>query len=157
MAKKRWITAEELVRQLESDPEWLAQRAARDARHAARAKRLAADEASLVAELRSVGVPVTSVGEFVGKQIAPMAAIPVLLRHLDVEHMPVIREMIIRALGVPGARQMAFDRLCRAYCEERDPSIQWLIANALSGMARLEELSALPGIEKYAGLFVSAP
>jgi hypothetical protein len=147
------VSAEELMRRLEADPKWVAERDARQARRAARAQLEAADETSLVAGLAAVAVSVSSVYDFVGQRIAPAKAIPVLLRHLDVDHHPSIREGVIRALGVPGARPLAFDRLRAEYRRERDPNLQWVIANALSGMARLEELSDLPGIEQYAGLF----
>ena len=50
------------------------------------------------------------------------------------------------------AREIAFDSLRHAYCTERDPSLRWVIANALSGMD-LQELAELPGIEEFAGLF----
>jgi hypothetical protein len=153
VGKKGWVSAEELMAQLEADPKWLAERKARNARHAARAKLAASDEAGVIADLRAVGVFAESVYDFVGKRRAPIAAFAVLIRHLDEKHLPNIREGLIRALGLPEARDVAFDRLCVAYREENDPTLRWVIANALSGMARLEELSELPHISLYAGLF----
>ncbi len=49
MAKRRGITAEELMRQLEADPKWVADNAAREARRAAREARFRAEEAPIVA------------------------------------------------------------------------------------------------------------
>jgi len=153
MARDDWITARELMRQLESDPEWVAKRDARAARHAERAKQLDADEAPLIAELASVGIAVSSVYDFVGKQLAPGRASPILVRHLGVEHHPRIREGLIRALGIPSAKVIAFDPLCDAFRKERDPALRWVIANAFSGMARFEEVADLPGIDEFVALF----
>jgi hypothetical protein len=89
------MTAEQLMRQLEADPEWVAKRDAREARHAERSKLFAADEASVILDLAAVDVTVTSVYDFVGKQLAPDVALPVLARHLKVEHHPRVREGII--------------------------------------------------------------
>jgi hypothetical protein len=153
VAKDDWITAGELMRQLEADPEWVAKRDAREARHAERAKLIAADEAPIILDLAAVGVVVSSVYDFVGKQLAPDVALPVLARHLNVEHHPRIREGIIRALGIPSARGVAFEVVCDVYRSERDPTLRWVAANALSGMARFEEVAALPGIEEFVALF----
>ena len=141
------------MRQLEADPEWVAKRDAKAARHAERAKELAADEAPIIAELASVGVTVSSVYDFVGKQLAPDVVLPILVRHLNVEHHERIGEGLIRALGIPSARAIAFDPLREAYLKERDPTLRWVIANAFSGMARLDEVADLPGIEEFAALF----
>jgi len=153
VARDDQITAEQLMRQLEADPEWVAKRDAREARHAERAKLIAADETSVISDLAAVGVAVSSVYDFVGNQLAPDVALPVLARHLKVEHHPRVREGIIRALGIPSARRVAFDLLCDVYRSERDSTLRWVAANALSGMARFEDVSALPGIEEFAALF----
>lgn len=153
MAKDDWITAGEQMSQLEADREWVAQRDAKAARHAERAKRLADDEAPIIAELAAVGVTVSSVYDFVGKQPAPDVALPILVRHLNVEHHERIREGLIRALSIPSARAIAFDLLRHAFLKERDPTLRWVIANAFSGMARLDEVADLPGIQEFAALF----
>ena len=153
MSRRKSVSAEELMRQLEADPKWTAQRDAKLARRAERQKRIDSDQASMIADLAAVGVCVRSVYDFVGKQAAPETALPVLVRHLNEKHLAVVREGIIRALGLPCAREIAFDSLRHAYCTERDPSLRWVIANALSGMAHLEELAELPGIEEFAALF----
>jgi hypothetical protein len=76
-----------------------------------------------------------------------------LVRHLNTPHLRNIREGVIRALGVPAARVLAFESLRAAYQVERDPSLRWVIANALAGMVRFDEVRDLPGIEEYAKLF----
>jgi hypothetical protein len=147
------MPAEALMRQLEANPEWVAQRDARAARHAERGRQITADAVPIIAELASVGVTVSSVYDFIGKQDAPDLALPILVRHLQLEHHPSIREGLIRALGIPSARKIAFGPLRDAFRTERDPALRWVIANALSGMARFEEVSDLPGIQEFAELF----
>lgn len=152
MAKCRTVTAEEFMRELQADSEYLAMRAAKDAQHAERSERIAADEAPLLAELAQAGVVASSVFDFVGRRPAPSAAHPVLVAHLRLNHHARVREGIIRALGVPTARQLAFEPLRAAYLAEPHAG-RWVIANALAGMARLDEVADLPGIEEYSALF----
>jgi hypothetical protein len=153
VAKKKQITAGELMRKLEADPEWVAKRDTRAARRAERAKQLADDQAPIVAELAAVGITVTSIYEFVGKQLAPDVALPILVRHLSLAHHETTREVLIRSLGIPSAREIAFDPLRDEYLKERDPILRWVIANAFSTMVRFDEVADLPGIEKFASLF----
>lgn len=153
MANRDWISAGELMRHLENDPEWVAKRTAKDSRRIERARALTADEAPIILELASVGITVSSVYDFVGKQPASEVAIPILIRHLSVEHHERIREGLIRGLSRPSARKLAFEPLRNAFLEERDPALRWVLANALSSMARLGEVEDLPGIEAFAALF----
>src|SRR5262245_23196466 len=124
MPKKKSITADELMNRLEADPEWVARRTARDARRAERECRLAADEASVIADLAAAGAFVSSVYDFVNGGPAPDIALPVLVRHLGVAHQDRIREGIIRALGIPSARGIAFEPLRDAFRNERDPTLR---------------------------------
>jgi len=66
-------------------------------------------------ELAAAGVAAESVGDFVGKRAAPSEAIPVLVRHLGMQYPPAVREAMIRAIGVPWARAMAFEMLCTSF------------------------------------------
>jgi hypothetical protein len=141
------------MRQLEADPEWVAKRDTRETRNADRASRIQVDEKPILDDLAAIGITVSSVYDFVGKQAAPVASFPVLLRHLNIGHQQVVREGIIRALGLPSARGVAFEPLCIEYSKETDSNLRWVIANALSGMASFNELAHLPGIAEFSGLF----
>ena len=141
------------MRQLEADPKWVANNAAREARRAARETQFRAEEAPIVTELAAAGVAAESVGDFVGKRAAPSEAIPILVRHLGMQYSPAVREAMIRAIGVPWARAMAFEMLCTSFREERDEYVRFVIANALSGMARFDEVRELPGIQTHEALF----
>lgn len=80
------------MRQLDADPAWVEQNANREARWKEKERRAAADEASIIAELAKAGVNVSSVYDFINDQLAPPEAIPILVRHLNVDHLPAIRE-----------------------------------------------------------------
>ena len=153
MAKRRGITAEELMRQLEADPKWVAGKAAREARRAAREAQFRAEEAPIVADLTAAGVATESVDDLVGKRATPPEAISILVRHLGMPYSPPLREAMIRAIGVPWARAIAFEMLCASFREERDENLRFAIANALSGMARFDEVRELPGIQAHEALF----
>jgi hypothetical protein len=141
------------MRQLSADPRWVAEQEQREARHAATAARLKADEASILSDLAGTGIAVASVYDLLKTPCRPMEVVAVLVRHLNVPHLPNVRAGVIRALGVPAARELAFEPLRAAYRAERDPSLRWLIANALAGMARFEEVRELQGVEEHAKLF----
>ena len=147
------ITAKELLQQLEADPKWVAERDARELRHRKRAEALSKDEAGLLNDLEAVGVRVSSVYDFVNSPPASLEAMLVLVRHLDIPHLPNIREGIIRALSVSSARDYAQSSLVEQFRRENDPDMKWVIANALSAMVGIEELDGLEGIIKFSHLF----
>lgn len=105
------MTAEELLRQLEADPEWVAKRDARDAEHRARAALLAEAELPLVADLARAGVPVSSVWDLVNTKARYDAALPVLVSHLERQYPDAIIEGIARALAVPAAAPFAWQTM----------------------------------------------
>ncbi|MBX7102567.1 MAG: hypothetical protein K1X57_00695 [Gemmataceae bacterium] len=141
------------MRQLEADPKWVAEDATREARRAAREAQFKAEEVPIIADLAAVGVDAESVWDFVCKRAAPFEAIPVLVRHLGKPYSPAVQEGMIRAIGVPWARAVAFEMLCTTFQDERDPNMRFAIANALSGMALLDDVRELPGILEYEALF----
>lgn len=153
MPKRKDKTAEELMNELESDPAWVAKRDARLARYRERESRLRDDQSSLIEELAAVGVQCESVYDFVNRGITPVEAFPVLVAHLDQAHLPNNREGIIRALTQRDARLFAFEALVHHYKHEKEPHLQWAIANALSAMARYEEVCDLERISEYRKLF----
>ena len=153
MAKRPAITAEQLMNQLQADPKWVSERVTREVRRKSLEEQFEAEEAPIIADLAAAGADTTSTGDFVGKLAAPPEASRILVRHMGRGYSLAVREALIRALGVPWAREAAFEPLCAMYRIERDPHFSFLIANALSGMARFEDVSALPAIEQHASLF----
>ncbi|MGK9232678.1 hypothetical protein KXS07_12850 [Inquilinus limosus] len=146
MPRREPITADELMRRLEADPEWIARRAERDRLHEERTTALRENEAPLIAALRNVGVDVRSAWLLNDKHPNYHSAIPVLLDHLDREYLDRIREGIARSLGSPEARQLAWDKVLSVLQQLRStPQSDFrdgLVA-AVSGMARSADLPKL--------------
>jgi hypothetical protein len=105
------------------------------------------EEAGLVAELRSVGLPVRSAWDLVNWRgpIYP-EAIPILLRHLPILYSDRNGEGIARALARPFARRLAWDIVLEMYRTEPDfekSGFKNGLAVALSAMARPSDIETL--------------
>src|ERR1017187_5714225 len=97
-------TADELLRTLETDPEYVRRRAEQDA-ELARLDALYRDaEAPLVRDLASLGVHVWTVWDLVNGPNSYDVAIPLLLDHLRRPYPDAISAGIARALGIPATR-----------------------------------------------------
>ena len=114
---KKWITAEELMAKLETDPEFVARRAERDEEFRRREAELRREEAPLVTELREAGFAVDSAWDFVPMKTPYPEAVPILLQHLARPYSGAVKEGIARALAVPEARY-AWHELVRIYRQE---------------------------------------
>ncbi|HEY9344136.1 MAG TPA: hypothetical protein VIQ53_02440 [Inquilinus sp.] len=146
MPRREPITASELTRRLEADPEWVARRAERDRLHEERTAALRENEAPLIAALRNVGVDVRSAWLLSDKHPNYRSAIPLLLDHIDREYDDRIREGIVRALGYSEARQLAWDNVLVALRRLRsrpESGFRDGLMAALAGMARSADLSKL--------------
>jgi hypothetical protein len=138
---KKWITAEDLMDKLNSDPEWVARKKERDEalqRVLDERKRL---EAPLVKDLNVAGCPVQSVWDLVNTKELYPGALPILLDHLMRpypdrigDYPSMVREGIARALGVPEAK-FAWEQLVRLYKEEKDESARNGLAVAVANIA----------------------
>jgi len=140
MRKKR-VTAGELMRQLEANPEWVAKRAERERKLEELSKVARSDEVMMVAEMRRLGYDIDSVWDLVNSTPHPNLvrrfvgpyerAYPILMRHLDVPHHAAVREGIIRALTVKDGGRTVEAALLREFERETDPMLMWVLANAL--------------------------
>jgi hypothetical protein len=127
--RRRPRTAQELLAELEADPEWMAGLNARDAERARRDNEWRAAEAPLVAELRDAGFDVKSAWDLVNTPQPYPEALPILLKHLVRPYPDRVREGIARALAVRGEAAFARDELCQLYDNEPDGT------DAKTGMA----------------------
>lgn len=153
MRRPRCIRADQLLRQLESDPEHIAREREWKQYEEEAVREFDRDQAHLISELQRAGLRVESVEEYVARGGAPLDAIPVLVSHLDRPHISRVWETIVRALSVRHAHDLALPRLSELYTREKDPSRRWLLANAIGSMAKLREVRHLPDIERYRALF----
>ncbi|MGQ0627823.1 MAG: hypothetical protein ACT4PL_06955 [Phycisphaerales bacterium] len=141
--------AGEFMEQLLKDPAYVAMRAKQDAERAAIDALLDADEASLLTDLRAVGEHVDSAYHYVNKTDAPPAAIPVLVKHLDIPHDPRVLDGIVRALTVKHARGAPARALLSRLLRSTDPKeefVRWSILNALTVCG---DASMIPALEKF--------
>jgi len=77
---------------------------ARKLKRTERSVRLRAEEASILTDLRVIGLNVESVWDLVNTSTQYTEAIPILLKHLLLPYSDRTKEGIARALAVPGAR-----------------------------------------------------
>jgi hypothetical protein len=133
--KKKGETAEELLARLEADPEFVADRSAREIAHLEREAVLRAAEAPVVAELRAAGYPVESVWDLVNTSSNYAEALPILVGHLSKPYPDAVRDGIARALAVPEAN-FAIDTLKRLYQAEKKGRAKDGLAVALAAVAQ---------------------
>ncbi|MEM9354275.1 MAG: hypothetical protein AAGA92_14810 [Planctomycetota bacterium] len=158
MSNRKPKKAEDFLRELESDPEWVAQRDARERELAERAAVYAADEADLVAEIRAAGFGIGSVWDLVNN--APhsvlerrftagySAVYPILIRHLTLSHHERVREGIIRALTVKDGGEELEQALLAQFKKETDDGLKWVLANALQTAVPYHRRRKWPEIAK---------
>lgn len=137
------MSAEDLAAELESDPNWVRDRDAREAERQERARRLREAEQPVVVDLRSAGVQVDSVWDLVNTSEPYPAALPVLMEHLERGGYPErVMESLGRALAVKPS--VAFwDRLKARWLDARDSGEEDGAAVALAACATKKQLDDL--------------
>jgi hypothetical protein len=145
MKKGREITAEELMKQLQNDPVYVAKMKAKEELRLASTALARADEQVVLNELRQVGVSFGSFMELLYSNRDYSAAIPLLLDHLGKPHEPGVVGSIACALIVPQCKRspQVLSALIDAFRREsrrtpRDRSATDGIADAISRLAGQE-------------------
>ena len=119
---------------LESDPEWVARRDARERWRLKQAEKLACEELPLVREIAEAGLLIDSVWDLVNTREPYPEAIPVLLRHLEnTDYDPAIRDGIARALTVRGYPEI-LPAMIEAFRRDPEPRLngpKWAMGNAI--------------------------
>ncbi len=155
--KRRRVTAEELIQELQQDSEYQGHVADRRRFLEARrgrdiAERRAAAE-PLVRELQQRGYPIAGVGDLVSGRVDYRAAIPVLLQWLPAVQDVRVREDLVRALTIPAARGVAGPALIQEFRRESSSdSLRWAVGNALAEVADarvFNELAELAEDRRY--------
>lgn len=132
MSKKAWLSAEELMTQLQQDPEYQKQQAERERAHEERVRRMREAADPVVRELQNVGFAVEAVEEIAARYApVPRPAIDILLSWLPRVEDETVREMMVRALA---ATTEPFDGcpLARVFEESRSESLRWAIGNTMA-------------------------
>jgi hypothetical protein len=95
--------AGELLDELESDPEWVARRDARNLEVEQGELAFRLEQRALAHDLRAVGIDAESAWDLVNRPNNYTQALPTLLDHLKRDYSDVVKEGIARALAVPEA------------------------------------------------------
>lgn len=122
------------MKQLESDPEWVARRDARERWRQKKAEQIGREEQLLLREIAEAGLQIDSVWDLVNTREPYAEAIPALLRHLEnTDYHPAIREGIARALTVKGYPEIlpAMIQAFRRDPESRLNGPKWTMGNAI--------------------------
>jgi len=153
MSKRRNLTAEEVVALLAKDADYQRRMAEQEVRLAQAAADFRKDEESVIRDLNAAGIPADSLNDFMSSAPTPMAAAPILLRHLTVPHIPRVRDIILRVLADSHLRSVALAPLLEMFRSAADPNERWLLANAISTMAPFNEVTHVQGLGDFRGLF----
>jgi hypothetical protein len=156
MVKRTRITAAEFQAQLDQDLAYQARIA-----EAAEVQRkfhaeYADEDAQLSAEAKKLGYVIKTVWDFVDSRPTPFdpptfhgpydRAYPMLVRHLALPHHQRVREGIIRALTVKDGGSLVSSALYEQFELEKDPTLKWVLANALRVAMPLRERKRHPEI-----------
>jgi hypothetical protein len=133
--KKKMIGAADLMAELMADPEWVRKHEEREAKRQAFEAQLKAEGQPIVADLRTIGLAVSSVWDLVNSSACYPAALPILLKHLRRPYHPRSREGIARALTVQEAEGIAGGPILDALRTEEMHEVRWALANALTIVA----------------------
>lgn len=144
MPRGRSLTSAEHTALLEADPDWVAQRDARDRDLALTRCRLHEEQAPLLAELQAVGIDLSTVWHLSSRTPSYQHAIPILLAHLQRSYDQRILEGIAYALAYRAARPLGWELmidLARGRLREK-PALSAMMA-AISAMALPSDLEAV--------------
>jgi len=141
--KRGPVSATEFMAQLAKDEGYQRRKEAFDAGLQMRAGALRAAEQPIVTDLREAGVEVTSVWDLVNTSEPYPAALPVLLKHLQLGGYPDrVMESLGSALAVKPAI-FAWDTVRELYLKARGRGEEEGLAVALAASATAEQLDAL--------------
>lgn len=145
------ITAQELTQKLESDPEWVARRDKRNVEVQSKRARILLEQHPVLKDLQAVGINYESLDDMLHSSYPYPAAVPVLLKHLQLMYSDSLRALIARCLATKEA-VFAWDFLVDAYSkeplvrEDRDSKTKDGLAAAISATvtsSRIEDLIML--------------
>jgi hypothetical protein len=150
MSKKSWVTAEELMAELQQDPEFKKQQTEREHAYEARMQRVRVAAEPVVHQLQSAGFAIHAVEELAPRYAPiPGPAIRILLSWIPRVQEEAVREMIVRALA---ATTEPFDGrpLAHAFESSNSESFRWAVGNTMA-------LANPTGVEEWVVKAVANP
>ncbi len=151
MTKRKAKTAEELLAELQNDETYQRELSRKDAKRASSSQRSLCAQKLLLKDLSEAGFEVETVWDLVNSSEPYPTLIPVLLKHLQEQYPPRIKEGIARALAVPDARKI-WNELVAIFLAEPNNEVKWALHLALAAAADrsvLHELIALARDQKH--------
>jgi hypothetical protein len=133
-AKRKAITADELLAALAADPEFVAAEQRREKERLKFHAEYARAEAPVVAALHAAGFAVESVWDLVNTRLPYDDALPILLEHIAKPYRGDVIEGIGRALAVRQAK-FGWNVLMRLYRSAQDERAKTGLAVAIAGAA----------------------
>jgi hypothetical protein len=143
-SRRRPVTVEELQARLSADKVFQEQKRQRDAELQARVAAVAEALRPLKEELHTMGIEgISKLQVGIDTKAAPYpAAVPVLLKHLQLPYPPRAKALIAACLGIPEAR-IGWNILVSEYRSQEDNYTRGILANALVGAANDEVAEGL--------------
>jgi hypothetical protein len=132
MTKRSWVSAEDLMAELQQDPEFQRQQVERERSRQESAEMVRSVTEPIVRDLRQAGFAVDAVEELAFRYAPiPGPAISVLLSWLPRVQDERVQEMIVRALAAT-TEQFDGAPLAHAFETTRSESLRWAIGNTLA-------------------------
>lgn len=147
---KKGITADEFMRQLESDPEYSRRRAEREQQLMQREVESRREQIALLRDLAAVSVNVSTVWDLFNTSASYIPALPILIDHLKRPYSDGTREGIARSLAVRSTRPIGWKVLVEEF-SKTDPSNKCVkdgLAVALAGASDDTVISELIKISR---------
>jgi hypothetical protein len=111
------MTVEEVVHQLEADPEYARRKAERERKFQEREAQSRVVQKALLEDLAKAGVNIATVWDLVNTSSPYPSALPILLEHLQKPYPDEEREGIARALAVRATRSIGWQILVDEFCK----------------------------------------
>jgi hypothetical protein len=144
------MRADELMRQLESDPDYQAGVMRREAALSARRREFLAAAEPLLRDLEAAGINTEDFGRFVNRVVPGVlepssfderAATPILIKWLPRMADSRVKQTIVRHLKNKAAKGVAFEVLMSEFCSAgAADDYRWVVGDALSYVASREDL-----------------
>jgi HEAT repeat protein len=133
------VPASQVAAELNTDPEWVARREAKDQARLARVKANRIAAAPVLKELAEAGYRSSSLADLRGGDSSYISAVPILIKWLEKSSNREVKQDIARALSFKWARPEATSALIREFRLANDDDtglgLRWTIANALAEVA----------------------
>lgn len=132
MSDEKWKTAEELMTELNKNPEFLRRRAAKDKRRKEREEEFAQLERPVVERMRAIGFEAISITDAIKKYSPlPDKLVELLLDSIRQSSVVKLLEWLIRALAA-ARRPFNGQALIECYDKFNDIELRWVILNTIA-------------------------